>query len=115
MRERERERGKGVGRDRENMREREREAPKSVQRAWPHRACREAPEARPGQVSSHQDRRGLGRHRDRKTAVSCLGPLSNLIFRQKGRANYILMDLLLSFFQIANGCLCSSDSQQIQE
>lgn len=89
-------------------------APKSAQRAWPHRARLAASEARPGQVSSHQDGRGLGRHRDRKTAVSCLDPLSNLIFRQKGRANYILMDLLLSFFRIANGCLCSSDRQQIQ-
>ena len=47
---------------------------------------------------THQDRRGLKRHRDRKAVVSCLGPLSNLIFRQKGRSNYILMDLLLSFF-----------------
>ena len=49
-------------------------------------------------MPTHQDRRGLKRHRDRKAVVSCLGPLCNLIFRQKGRANYILMDLLLSFF-----------------
>lgn len=56
------------------------------------------PEAKPGQMPSHQDRRGLKRLRERKAAVSCLGPLSNLIFRQKGRANYVLMDLLLSFF-----------------
>lgn len=56
------------------------------------------PETKPGQMPTHQDRRGLKRRRDRKAVVSCLGPLSNLIFRQKGRANYILMDLLLSFF-----------------
>ena len=56
------------------------------------------PEAKPGQMPTHQDRRGLKRLRERKAAVFCLGPLSNLIFRQKGRASYILMDLFLSFF-----------------
>lgn len=91
----ERQKEKRVG---ERRKEGGKETPQSEQIALALTAHGAEPETKPGQMPTHQDRRGLKRRRDRKAVVSCLGPLSNLIFRQKGRATYILMDLLLSSF-----------------